>query len=33
MSLNGRVIRTQENFNISINKGDEISFLPAIAGG
>ena len=33
ISLNGKDIRSLEYLNISLHDGDEIHFLPAIAGG
>ncbi|UCC18999.1 MAG: MoaD/ThiS family protein [Promethearchaeota archaeon] len=33
LGLNGKDIRTLDNLNTLLHHGDEISFLPAIAGG
>ena len=33
LGLNGKDIRTFDNLNTILKEGDEISFLPAIAGG
>ncbi|MFX1570528.1 MAG: MoaD/ThiS family protein [Promethearchaeota archaeon] len=33
LGLNGRDIRSLDNLNTLLHNGDEISFLPAIAGG
>lgn len=33
LSLNGKDIRSSEYLDISLHDGDEITFLPAIAGG
>ncbi|MFX1571488.1 MAG: MoaD/ThiS family protein [Promethearchaeota archaeon] len=33
LALNGKDIRSSDYFNIILQNGDEINFLPAIAGG
>lgn len=33
ISLNGRDIRSLEYMNMNLHNGDELAFLPAIAGG
>lgn len=33
IGLNGKDIRTLDNLNTKLKDGDELSFLPAIAGG